>query len=128
MNLIDYAYYNVYRWYYEMKQSGRRVDPSALTSTVFGISFGGLCLLFFSFYTKIGHKGWPEAGWILIVALCLFISWLTDLIYTEKNRAVKVFAHFNGKKVKKSNIFFVFLFLFSPFLFYVLSLIIFANL
>ena len=127
MNLIDYVYYNVYRWYDEMKRSGRKVDPASLSSTVFGMSFGGLCLLIFWFYSYITHKEWPDLGWIFIVAFSFLVSWIIDWIYSSRNRLFKVLEYYRDKNIKRSNIALVFICLFSPFIIYVICIIIFKD-
>jgi len=120
MKLIDYVYFNLYRWYNKMKTEGRKVDPENATSMIFGLSIGGWFILidviYHHFFLKIPLNNID----IIISAFIMIISWgLVNTFYSKNERYLIVYTRYMASDIVKNKakeIFISFLFLLLPYI------------
>ena len=116
MNVIDYVYYNVYRWYRSMRNSGRNVDPLNMSSTIFGLCFAGWTMVGIWLYYHFSRHKMQKEVWVIAAFVGFLGSFLIDAIYnSSKQRYIKVFNYYSSSnELSKWPIFFSFLFLILP--------------
>lgn len=120
MKLINYIYFNIYNWYFEMKTDGRKVNPQSLTSMAFGLCVGGWVILFTVFYLQfITQKVLiPDLVKYIIGFVILISAGLINEFYSSGNRYQKIYKEYISGDIvknKKKGVLLSFLFIFLPY-------------
>ena len=63
MKCIDIIYVSIYHWYNKMRMAGRKVNPTSMTATIFGLLIGGWSMtIMWIYYNFFAHKGFAIAN------------------------------------------------------------------
>lgn len=116
MRFINLIYFNIYRWYFEMKISGRNVNPPGLTSMAFGLCIGGWLFLIDWAYSHFINNKYPDQSHILLLIFIVLISGgIVNSYYSNNYRYLRIYDKFissdNLKKSKGIGLSFLFIFL-----------------
>jgi hypothetical protein len=103
MNFIDYLYFNIYKWYFKMKISGRDVDPQNMAAIMFGLSIGGwyfaITLIYNRFVKHIYFL--KNTDTIIFIILAIITGGIINLIYSSNNRYLTVYDKFISSDIGK---------------------------
>jgi hypothetical protein len=128
MKIVDYIYFNIYRWYYQMKTKGRRIDPALLTAVTFGLCFGGWFFfvdVIYHLYAK--HSLMNKMDKFILIAVAVLFAGIINEIYSSNDRYAKVHDKYvTSGKIKDKNraIIFSFLFIYLPYIILLIAAII----
>ena len=120
MRFIDYIYFNIYRWYYNMKMDGRKVDPTGMTAIMFGVCFGGwFVLLDWLYYHFMLHTYPGSINKLVSIFVVFLFAGLINQIYLSNDKYLKVYNDYISSATEKNrgkSTFFSFIFIILPFL------------
>jgi hypothetical protein len=120
MKIIDYLYFNIYRWYYQMRVDGRKVNPPSLTASLFGICLSGWFFFFDYLYYHFKLHKFPEnIHKLLTIFIAFLVGGIINKIYFSNDRYLQVYNGYMSSGIardKKKGLFFH-LFLYFPLLY-----------
>lgn len=121
LKLIDYMFFNIYRWYYKMKTDGRKVNPPSITSMILGLCIGGWCfLIIFLYFRFMSHKTFiPNLYTYILIFISLISVGLINEFYSSHERYLRIYNRYLllGTNInKRGPIFLSFLLIFLPYL------------
>lgn len=100
--LLDYIYFNIYSWYYNVKTDGRKVDPTGLTSFVIGVCIGGWIFLLDSIFPSLLQKLTSGYHKLILIILAILFTALVNEIYTKNARYVKIYNQHTTSDIVKN--------------------------
>ena len=113
MNFIDWLYINIYGQSQRLDNLNRKkIDGDLWTSSIFGISFGGLYLFMKALYYRLKFNTFPHLTetdkyitFIISLGVTLIIKWY----YQKNNRSFVIFHDYikSHKLMKRGTAFFL---------------------
>jgi hypothetical protein len=123
MKVIDCVYAHIYGWYNQMKTNGRKVDPQRYTALAFSICSVGWLMLCIELYDRFLVNRSMDVNMLLVVFVALLSGGVIKQIYSRNERYIVVYNKYtaSGKmKNKGKYIFYSWLFIFSPYVLFLL--------
>jgi hypothetical protein len=100
MKYINYWYFNIYCWYYRMKENGRNVDPVGTTCFAFAMSIAGWAMFFIFTYFDFKRTSIPS-NCTIAISVVMFIAWaIINEYYLTNNRYLEIFNQYSSGKKK----------------------------
>jgi hypothetical protein len=131
MKFINYIFFNIYRYNYEKKLEGRKIDPATWSSFMLGICVGGWSILLIYLFDLVSKKNTSSNIYELICCCSVFISaGLINNYYTNNYRYQDIYNYYttnNRIKNKRKAWLLSYLFLISPYLISAVILLIFGR-
>jgi len=96
MDKIEYLFFNIYNWYYQMSLSRPKINPSGQTVFLFSASLGGWCIVFWDFLMQvILHQNYNRRNAeIITLALVFIFYYIFDRLFIDNSKYLEIYNKF----------------------------------